>query len=361
MRESILNRSVRRPPTPTSAAQRRAPATTARHPTHRVFVAIAVVTALLAVGTAGYMLIERMSFIDAIYMTVITITTVGYDEVKHLDTAGRIFTMGLIFTGVGTAFYLFGSVTEAVVGGQLRELFERSAMNRKIQQLENHVILCGYGRFGQIVAEELRRDGIVVVVVESDPGKEPELIRNEELYVLGSALNEGVLDQAGIGKAADIVIATASDPDNVFISLSARSRNPHIRIHARAESEIGLKHLRLAGVERAISSYQWSALRIANAIARPSVVDFLGLILPGHGDEEISIEEVVVPAYSDLVGKSIGEVERANERVRLVALKRGSEPILLLPTSQTLLVAGDLLIAIGARASLSTLTTILER
>lgn len=320
-----------------------------------------MVAALLAVGTAGYMLIERMAFIDALYMTVITITTVGYDEVKRLDTAGRIFTMGLIFTGVGTAFYLFGSVTEAVVGGQLRELFERSAMKRKIQQLENHVILCGYGRFGQIVAEELRRDGIVVVAIESDPGKEPELIRNDELYVLGSALNEGVLDQAGIGKAADIVIATASDPDNVFISLSARSRNPRIRIHARAESEIGLRHLRLAGVERAISSYQWSALRIANAIARPSVVDFLGLILPGRGDEEISIEEIVLLPQSPLIGKSIGDVERDNERVRLVALKRGSEPILLLPTAATVLTAGDLLIAIGARLSLRALATALER
>src|SRR5271167_1514859 len=142
--ESILNRSVSRPAAPSNAAERRVPAAQARPPTHRVFVAITVVAALLAVGTAGYMLIERMSFIDALYMTVITITTVGYEEVKRLDSAGRIFTMGLIFTGVGTAFYLLGSITEAVVGGQLRERFERSAMNRKIHHLENHVVLCGY-------------------------------------------------------------------------------------------------------------------------------------------------------------------------------------------------------------------------
>jgi len=358
--ESILKRFARRAAAPPGTGEIRAAAAAANHSTHRVAVAVAVVTALVAGGTAGYMLIERMSFIDSIYMTVITITTVGYGEVKRLDTAGRVFTMALIFTGVGTAFYLFSNVTEAVVGGQLRELFERRSMNRKIQQLENHVILCGYGRFGRIVAEELQRDGIVAVVIESDPGKEHELIRNGELYVLGSALDEGILDQAGIEKAADIVVATASDPDNVYISLSARSRNPRIRIHARAESEIGLKHLRLAGVERAISSYQWSALRIANAIARPSVVDFLGLILPGRGDEEINIEEVVVPAQSHLAGKTIGEVERENERVRVVALKRGGEPIHLIPTPQTVLAAGDLLIAIGARASLSTLTAILE-
>jgi voltage-gated potassium channel len=330
-------------------------------PGHRLYIVLAIVTGLIVADTAGYMIVGRMSFIDALYMTVITITTAGYEEVQPLDTAGRVFTMALIFTGVGTAYYLFGSVTEAVVGGQLRALFEKNAMNRRIHQLERHVILCGYGRFGQIVAGELRRDGIVTVVVENEPAKERDLIGNDELYILGSALNENVLDQAGISRAADIVIATASDPDNVYISLSARSRNADIRIRARAESEIGLRHLHLAGVQRAISSYQWSALRIANAIARPSVVDFLGLILPGHGDEQISIEEVVVPAHSPLVGKSIGEVEGENERVRLVALKRGCQAISLLPASSTVLEAGDLLIAIGATISLKALSTEVER
>lgn len=358
--ESNLKRSARLAAPLSDGVDPRTATLRANPRAHRAYVAIAVVAALLVVGTGGYMLIERMSFIDALYMTVITITTVGYEEVKRLDTAGRVFTMGLIFTGVGAAYYVFGIVTQAVVGGQLRELFERRAMNRKIHQLENHVILCGYGRFGRIVAEELRRDGIVAVVIESDPGKEPELLRNDELYVIGSALDESVLEQAGIARAADIVVATASDPDNVYVSLSARSRNPRIRIHARAESEIGLKHLRLAGVERAISSYQWSALRIASAIARPSVVDFLGLILPGRGDEEISIEEVMVPARSHLIGKTIGDVEHENERVRVVALKRGTEPIHLIPTPQTRIDSGDLLIAIGARVSLNTLTAILE-
>jgi len=328
--------------------------------TRRIYFAVALVTVLIIAGTVGYIVIEKMSPLDALYMTVITITTVGYNEVKPLDNAGRFFTMGLIMTGVGTAFYLLSAITETVVGGQLRELLGRSAMNHKIHKLENHVILCGYGRFGRIVAEELHRNGMIPVVIECDPTKEADLVRANELYIIGSALDEKILGQAGIESAADIVVATASDPDNVYISLSARSRKPRIRIHARAESEIGLKHLNLAGVDRAISSYQWSALRIANAIARPSVVDFLGLILPGRGDEEISIEEVTVPAGSHLSGKSIAEVERENDRVRVVALKRDSEPITLIPTPQTILASGDLLIAIGARANLRNLATILE-
>jgi voltage-gated potassium channel len=255
----------------------------------RIVIGLVGIAVLTVVGTICYVVIEGMSFIDALYMTVITITTVGYGEVKPLDSAGRLFTIGLIFTGVGTAFYVFAAVTEMVVGGQLRELVGKSAMSRKIHQLHGHIIVCGYGRFGRVVADELRRHGMTVVVVESDPGKEAELVRANAYYVVGSALDEGILEDAGISSASDIVVATASDPDNVYISLSARDKNPRIRIHARAESEIGLKHLQLAGADRAISSYQWSAMRIANAIARPSVVDFLNLVLPGQTGEPFSL------------------------------------------------------------------------
>jgi voltage-gated potassium channel len=324
-----------------------------------MFLALAGIAVLVAFGTAGYVVIERMPLLDALYMTVITITTVGYQEVKPLDTSGRIFTIVLIFTGVGTAFYIFAIVTEMVVGGQLREMMGRSAMNRRIHQQTGHVIVCGYGRFGTIVVDELRHNGMTVVVIETNPGREAELIRENILYVLGSALEEDVLEQAGIQSASDIVVATASDPDNVYISLSARSKNPGIRIHARAESEIGLKHLQLAGADQAISSYQWSAVRIANAIARPSVVDFLNLILPGRG-EEIGFEEVLIPQRSPLVGKMIATVEQENERVRIVALKRGDAPISLLPGPGTELRAGDLLIAIGARTNLRKLAETLE-
>jgi voltage-gated potassium channel len=326
----------------------------------RILFGLAGVLALIACGTAGYMVVEGMSVMDSLWMTVITITTVGYEEVQPLDTGGRLFTIVLILVGVGTAFYVFAGVTEMVVGGQLRELLGKSAMNRKIQQLAGHVIVCGYGRFGRIVADELRRNQMTVVAVEKDPARESELVREELLYLIGSALDEEVLEQAGIGTASDIVVATASDPDNVYISLSARSKNAKIRIHARAESEIGLKHLQLAGADQAISSYQWSAVRIANAIARPYVVDFLNLILPGRG-EEIDLEEVRIPARSSINGKAISAVEQENDRVRIVALKRGDSPIALLPGPGTLVEAGDLLIAIGARSSLRALSETIER
>lgn len=324
--------------------------------TRRMLLAIGAILLLLSAGTVGYIVIEHMPFDDALFMTVITISTVGYEEVKRLNAAGRAFTIALIFTGVGTAYYVFAAVTEMVVGGQLRELLGRSAMTRKIHQLQGHVIVCGYGRFGRVVVGELRGQGTTVVVVESNLDKESELVRADELYVIGSALDERVLDQAGIATASDIVVATASDPDNVYISLSARSKNPTIRIHARAESEIGLKHLELAGADQAISSYHWSAVRIANAIARPSVVDFLNLLVPGRHPVEFSVEEVKVAAGSRLAGKTIAAIEHESENIRIVALRHTDEAMVLVPSQQTEIQAGDLLIAIGSRANLSRLT-----
>jgi voltage-gated potassium channel len=321
----------------------------------RLIIGSVLITLLIAVGTSGYMLMEHMPFEDALFMTVITITTVGYGEVKPLDTAGTAFTIGLILTGVGTAYYVLAAVTEMVVGGQLRELLGKSAMIRKIHQLSGHVIVCGYGRFGRVVVDELQRHQITFVIVESDPEKENALMQTGALYVLGSALEESILEQAGITSAGEIVIATASDPDNVFIALSARSKNPQIRIHARAESEIGLKHLKLAGVDQAISSYHWSAMRIANAIARPSVIDFLDLLLPGLPPEEFGLEELRVPEESSLSGQSIEAVEHEGDRIRIVALKRGSEAIRVVPEQQTEIRPGDLVVAIGPRPSLQRL------
>jgi voltage-gated potassium channel len=297
-----------------------------------------------------------MSFLDALYMTVITITTVGYEEVKPLDTAGRLFTIAIIFVGVGTAYYVFAAITEVVVSGQFREFVGKNTMNRKIQHLAGHVILVGYGRFGRVVADQLKDDRHTLVVIEVNPELEAELARSGLFYIIGSALDETVLEAAGILHASEIVVATASDPDNVFISLSARGRNPAIRIHARAETEAGLRQLELAGADRVISSYHFSAYRIAAAIARPSVVDFLTLVLPG-GSEETSLEEVKVPPHSPLIGMTITAIERANARLRVVGLKRGNDPISIIPDEQTTVAAGDLIVVLGARESLERLAS----
>ena len=195
-------------------------------PTRRIAVALAALGFVTAIGTAGYMLIERLSAPDALYLTVITLTTVGYGDLVPRTTAGRIFTVLIILSGVGSALYLFTIGAQLVLEGQLRDVFGRTAMQRRADHMNGHVIVCGYGRFGRAVAEELGRNGAEMVVIDADAAREEELRRLGVPYVIGSAVADDVLEHAGIGRARAIVVATPSDPDNVFITLSAREKNP---------------------------------------------------------------------------------------------------------------------------------------
>lgn len=326
-------------------------------PARKFVIAIAGIAALILAGTIGYIEIAGMSPIDALYMAVITISTVGFGEVEPLGPGGRMFTIGLILSGVGTAFYLLAAVAELLVEGRLREFLGRTAMTRRIHQLEGHVIICGFGRFGRVVAEELGRNSIPVVVIDLDPAKEAELMRLELLHVIGSAVEDDVLERAGVRTARAIVAGTGSDADNVYITLSAREKNTAIRIHARAESEAGLRRLRLAGADQTISAYQWGGMRIAASLLRPSVVDFLELSVPGRGSE-VDLEEIKVLENSAIVGKSIEAIERESSRLRIVALKRGAEPISIIPDRATPIAAGDFLVVIGERDGLKRLTEI---
>lgn len=328
-------------------------------PARRLLLALAGVFFLIGAGTVGYIVIEDMSFLDAMYMSVITISTVGFREVKPLSPAGRVFTMILIVSGVGTALYLLAVAAELVVEGQLRAFLGASAMHRKLQQLENHVIVCGFGRFGRVVTEELMRHQVPVVVIDSDSRLEPELVKLGVLHVLASALDDDVLEEAGIKAARAVVVATGSDADNVYITLSAREKNPKISIHARGESDTGLRRLRSAGADQVISAYQRGGMRIAASILRPAVVDFLEVATPGLG-EPVDLEEIGIHQRSHAVGKSIEEIERGTARLRVVALKRGEGPISIIPEAKTIVRAGDHLVAIGDREALKHLAEVLE-
>jgi voltage-gated potassium channel len=324
----------------------------------RLAIALAVIGLLTIAGTIGFILIEGLSVVDALYMAVTTISTVGLGEVKPFSPAGRLFTVGLIVTGVGTALYLFAVTAELLVEGRLREYLGRTAMQRKIHQLEGHVVICGYGRFGRVVAEELARNSVPLVVIDHDPAKEAELTQAGLPYLIGSALEDSVLEQAQVRRARAIVIATASDADNVYITLTAREKHPAIRIHARGESEAGLRRLKLAGADQTVSAYQWGGMRIASSIVRPSVVDFLELSAPGRGDE-VDLEEIKVEAGSAVAGKTIRSIEEESPRVRIVALKRGPDAISLIPDSATTIAVEDHLVVIGERNSLKKLTALI--
>jgi voltage-gated potassium channel len=326
----------------------------------RLRIALAGLAGITAVGTLGYMLVEGLSWDEALYMTVITISTVGYGEVVPLSRVGRLFTLGLIVTGVGLGFYLLTVVAEQVVRGGLRDLMQRTAMQRRIDRLANHVILCGYGRFGEVVAEELAQAGEQVVVVESDTSKEPQLTKAGLSYVIGTAVSDEVLTLAGIERARSIVIATSSDSDNVFITLAARERNPKLRIHTRGESPEVQRRLIRAGAHQVISAYQMGGARMAASILRPSVVDFFDLA-DGRWGREINLEEIAVDQGSALDGQRIGEIEAGISRLHVVALKRGTEVPRLVPDPAARVGRDDHLMVIGERAGLEKLAQLAQR
>jgi voltage-gated potassium channel len=297
-----------------------------------------------------------MTWLDAVYMTVITMSTVGYGEVAPLHPEGRIFTVMLIVGTVGTAFYLFTDLAHALVETSVQDLFRGKQMQTRIEKLRGHVIVCGYGRFGKIVVEELRRSDTAIVIIESNPVKEVELVKLGEPYLIGLATADDVLDQAGVERARAIVVGTDSDPDNVYITLSARERNPEIRIHARGETEVAIRRLELAGANQVVSAYKMGGRALAASILRPAVVDFLEIARPRIGPA-VDLEELVIAGGCALEGKSIDDIERELRRVRIVALKRGDAEIELVPHPETQLVADDHLVVIGDSESLASIAT----
>ena len=320
----------------------------------RMLACLAGLIGLTIVGTLGFIQIEGMSWIDALYMSVITLSTVGFGEVVPLGPAGRLFTTGLIVTGVGTTLYLVTTLATLLIEGTLHDSLQRRSMQRGIERLSGHLIVCGYGRFGRALIEELGVEARPVVIVELDPAREAELRRIGCAYVLGSALEDLVLREAGIERAGELVACTSSDSDNLFITLSARELNPEVRVHARAESEASRRRLRMAGAHQIISSYQIGAQRIAASILRPAVVDFLEISRPRHGSG-VDLEEVRVAAHSQLRGRSIREAEGTDTTLRIVALKRGAQSIELVPAGETEILGGDHLIVIGERSALTRL------
>jgi len=323
-------------------------------PTRRLAIALVTLAIVTSIGTVGFVAIEGLPVTDALYLTVVSLTTVGYGDVVPVTGAGRLFAVLLILSGVGSALYLFTVGAQLVLEGQLRDLYGRTAMQRQVDRQEHHVIVCGYGRFGRVVAEELKRGGTSLVVVDADPVREEELRAEGIPYIIGSAVSDDVLERAGIRRARAIVVATPSDPDNVFITLSAREKNPGIRIHARGETEEGLRRLQLAGADQAMSAYHSGGVRMAASILRPSVVDFLELSAPGR-HEALALEETKIVRPSRLESRTIADVEGEWPRLRVVALTRAGEATRIMPEPGVTLAAGDILVVIGERDALGRL------
>jgi voltage-gated potassium channel len=309
----------------------------------------------VSVGTLGYMVIEGWNAWDALYMTVTTMSTVGFREVHALSFPGQIFTVALIFGGVGTAFYTATLVASVLVEGGLHRRFEQRRFARMLEQLENHFILCGYGRIGSIIAEELERQHVPFIVIERDAARLQHVVDRGWLGVSADASRDEVLIRVGIHRARGLIAAVGTDADNVYTVLSARVMRPDLYIIARVESEDAERKLKRAGADRVISPYQIGATHIVQTALRPAVVDFVQLATSSvHLD--LSMEQVHIAAESSLVGQTILAAGiRQKYGVIVIAIKRAEGSMEFNPAPESVVRSGDEMVVLGQPDSVKAL------
>ncbi len=313
-----------------------------------------ILLALLVVGSLGFVWLEGWSYFDALYMTVATLTTLGGGEVQPLSKLGRIYTMVLVLAGMGVLLYIVTSLARVVVEGEIKAALGRRKLVKLIKGLQDHYIICGFGRIGEIIARQLKERGIPVVIIENKPENLSRLEEAGYYVVAGDATREEVLQEAGIDRARGLVSVVSSDADNVYIVLTARSLQPGLYIVARAEESGAEKKLLRAGADRVESPYEMGGRKMAHAILRPTVTTFMELAMTEG--VEWSMEEVRVGEGSALAGVALKDSGiRQKLDLILVALKRADGEMLFNPTLETPILAGDTLIALGLRHNLEAL------
>ncbi len=311
----------------------------------------AALVAMLLAGTIGFHYIEGWPWFDGFYMALTTFTTIGYQEVHPLSERGRLFNVALIVVGVSLLFLMIGTLTQALLEFELRQFFGRRRMEREIERLSGHYIICGAGRVGRAAARELAHKPVRFVVIESNSAKS-ERLAPEWLAIIGDATQEKTLRQAQIERAKGLVAATTTDATNLYIVLTARTLNPDLTIIARASEEDAEKHLRKAGADSVISPYTFAGHRIAQSFLRPHVLDFLDIATARRGSLDLEIEEIYVDKHSPFAGTTIeGSKIRQEHGVIVLAIK-GSSGMRFNPAPEDRIEAGDHLIAMGEPASL---------
>lgn len=308
------------------------------------FIAIGLVV-LTLIGIAGFHFIEGWPWFDGLYMVITTFSTIGYQEVHPLSHAGRIFNVGLILAGVSLVFLGIGSLTQALLEFSLRSFFGRRKMERDIDRLSGHYIICGAGRVGRSAARELARKPAPFVIVEQNEAKAARFA-NDWLLHIGDATQEQTLRQLHIERASGLVAATTTDATNLYIVLTARNLNPKLKVIARASEEDAEKHLLKAGADAVVSPYSFAGQRIAQSFLRPHVVSFLDTATT-HLGMDLEIGEIAVHSNSEFAGKTVGSSRIRQERgVIILAIKR-EQGMRFNPSPEDVIQPGDTLIAMG--------------
>jgi len=327
-------------------------------PQKRLHRGLIIVGSIIAGGTIGYTLIEGWSLTDAIYMTIITISTVGYGEVHPLTTAGRIFSIFLIIGGVSGGLFVLSALVEYVIEGRFGITRRRRQMKAKIAKLKDHFILCGYGRVGEEIAHTFNEEGVPFVIV--DNRQENIAMTEAQGYpsLLGDATSDKVLMEAGIDRAKGLVAAVGSDIDNTYITLSARGLRPDLFIEARASSTEAETKLKRAGVDRVVSPNNIGARRMALLALRPAVVDFIDTVTYRRG-RELQMENIAVSEDSPLINQTV-EAIRKRAKAAILAISRKSGKLLANPPDEEIIGVGDRLIIMGTKEQLTAVECLCE-
>ena len=316
----------------------------------RVRLPVVLLALALIYGTIGYQVIEGYSLLDAVYMTVITLATIGYGEIEPLSPAGRIFTITLVAFGLVVVFDLLARFTTLLASGRLSRSIERRAMQRRIQNFSDHFVICAFGRVGRAATQELVRQGAEVVVVEVQESLEPRLIEADVPYLLADPSEESVLEEAGIRRARGLLCAVDSDVVNVYITLSARALNPDLFIIARASRPESVEKLHRAGADRVVSPYAVSGVRMASQALQPAMLEFVDMVSVAP---ELRIEELVVGAGSRLASRTVQHVCAPYQGVMVLAVRSQAGDLHIPPRAETVLGEGDLIIAVGPADALA--------
>ena len=328
--------------------------------TRNLIFAALMLTLIVSMGTAGYMILEKWNFLDSLYMTVITLTTVGFSEVHPINEQGRILTMTILVSGLGVVGYLVGTLTQILVEGQLLRIMGRKKLERQIEKLKDHIIICGYGRVGRIICEEIYRSKPTpLVVIDNNSTVTSKIEEDGHLYLLGDATEEQCLLRAGIRSAKGLATALDSEADNVYITLTAKGLKPSLFIIARAGRIGSEKKLLQAGANHVVSPHQIGGYRMAQALLRPNVTEFIDFAThdPGAG---MGMEEIPVRPNSKLTDVALVDSGIRKELdLIIVAIKKVDGTMLFNPASHTTIQIGDTLIALGQRSSLIKLEQLL--
>ena len=328
-------------------------------PRPRLLRGICALIGIIVAGVIGYVVIEGWSFIDALYMTIITITTVGYTEVHPLTSGGQIFSIFLIVGGVGSALYVLSLVVEYIIEGHLGIILGRRRMQKSIEKLKGHFILCGYGRIGREIGHIFAEEGTPFVVIDKDMESIANAEKDGRLYLVTDATDDQGLKEAGIERARGLVIAVANEADCLYITVSARGLRPDLFIEARASSSAVEAKLKKAGADRVMSPYTLGARRMAELALRPAVVDFIDTVIRRRG-REWQLENIAVGNDSALVGQTVEET-RHRTRAAILAIDRKRGKLLANPSGEVTIESGDRLITLGTRQQLTVLEEICER